>query len=141
MFRQSLGPQPRRVIYTLGVVLVLIIGGVAVALTAAFVRWQNAADYPNATRVGGQNLYRFSPHFTLRRDTSYESSDEFNTIYNYYSNGFQLGPEQHALGACILMAQTKTQLRFVESDMAVTLCDTPKGRMIFIMRSLMFRWR
>ncbi len=112
-----------------------------VATSLFVVRYRDAADYPGATFLGENMLYKFSPHLVIRRDTAYQTSAPFNDIYNFYSAGFHLGPEQYALGACILMANTATTAWFIEMDMAVTLCDTPEGRMIFVMRTVSFRRR
>ena len=105
------------------------------------VRYRDAADYPGATSLGANMLYKFSPHLVIRRDTSYQSTAPFSDIYHFYSAGFNLGPEQHAQGTCILMANATTLVWVIETEMAVTLCDTPKGRMIFVMRTVSFRRR
>lgn len=105
------------------------------------VRYRDAADYPGATFLGANMLYKFSPHLVIRRDTSYQTSAPFSDIYHFYSAGFDLGPEQHAQGACILMADETTSAWVIETEMAVTLCDTPEGRMIFVMRTVALRWR
>lgn len=107
----------------------------------AVIRYRDAADYPGATFVGANTLYKFSPHLVIRRDTSYQTSAPFNDIYDFYSRGFDLGPERHAQGACILMGDATTTAGFIETEMAVTLCDTPEGRMIFVMRMMSFRRR
>ncbi len=124
----------------------LIAAGVALALTGlALVRFvwdfRNAADYPGAVFLGEHNLYKFWPHPVIRRDTSYLTSAPFGEVYNFYSNGFNLGPEQHALSQCILMANSTTAVWIIENEMAVTLCDTPSGRMIFVMRAVSLRRR
>ena len=109
--------------------------------SAWVVRYRDAADYPGATFMGANMLYKFSPHLVIRRDTSYKTSAPFTDIYHFYSTGFDLGPEQHAQGTCILMANATTTAWVIETEMAVTLCDTPEGRMIFVMRTVSFRWR
>ena len=125
--------------------LIGLVGLLAVVLgTAALtfvVRFRNAADYPGAVFLGEHMLYKFSPHLVVRRDTSYLTSAPFGEVYHFYSNGFDLGPEQHAQGQCILMGNSTTTAGMIESDMAVTLCDTPSGRMIFVTRALLLRRR
>jgi hypothetical protein len=106
-----------------------------------FVNWyRQSADYPGALLRADHTIYNFSPQLNIRRDTSYRSADKFNKIYNWYSNGFELGPEARAQSSCILMAKTFTDLGVIERQMSVTLCDTPNGRMIFVMRSVALRW-
>ena len=127
--------------YGLIVLVVLMVAMLGTAAVVFVVRFQNAADYPGAVFLGGHNLYKFWPHPVIRRDTSYLTSAPFGEVYNFYSNGFDLGPEQHALSQCILMANSTTTVWIIENEMAVTLCDTPSGRMIFVMRAVSLRRR
>jgi hypothetical protein len=123
--------------------LLVLAGSALVALLLGAVwmaaRYQDAADYPGASRVAGQNIYKFSPNLTVRRDTAYRTEDPFPTVYNYYSAGFELGPETYAQSNCIQMSEAVTELRVFQRTMAVTVCDTRSGRMIFVMRSLSLR--
>jgi len=125
-------------------VLVFGLGLMVVACMAASVlllRYRDAADYPGAAFLGENMLYKFSPHLVIRRDTFHQTSAPFNDIYDFYSRGFDLGPEQHAQGTCILLGDATTTAWVIETEMAVTLCDTPEGRMIFVMRTVALRWR
>lgn len=107
-----------------------------------FLNWyRQSADYPGALLRADHTIYNFSPTLNIRRDTSYRSSDRFNAIYNWYSTGFQLGPEARAQSGCILMAQSFTDFNIIERQMSVMLCDTPTGRMIFVMRAVSLKWR
>src|SRR5262245_49301711 len=103
------------------------------------VRFRDAADYPGATRIAGNNLYRFWPHLSVRRDTTYRTSDPFPAVYNWYSSGFKLGPEAYALSNCIQMARSFTDFYVIERQMSVMVCDTPGARMMFVMRTLSLR--
>jgi len=120
-------------------------GAVLVGLMAALslgywlLRYQNAADYPGAQMMAGANIYNVWPNPTVRRDSSYLTSAPFPDVYNWYSVGFHLGPEMFAESNCIQMARDFTDFRIVERHMSVMLCDTPKGRMVFVMRSLTLR--
>ena len=140
MHRQP-APSTHKLVYGLIALVFLIVAMLGTAAVVVVVRFQNAADYPGAVFFGGHNLYKFWPHPTIRRDTSYLTSAPFGEVYNFYSHGFNLGPEQHALGQCILMANSTTAVWIVENEMAVTLCDTPTGRMIFVMRAVSLRHR
>jgi len=105
-----------------------------------FVSWyRRAADYPGAVRMAEQTVFKYSPSLSVRSDTSYRSSDEVPAIYNWYSNGFKLGTEAHAQSGCIQLAKSFTDLGVIERYMSVMMCDTPHGRMIFVMRSLYLR--
>ncbi|MGH2521175.1 MAG: hypothetical protein ACRDH2_01620 [Anaerolineales bacterium] len=117
----------------------LALAGIGVGLLA--IQYREAADYPGAALVADHNLYKVTPHLVIRRDTSYRTLDAFPKVYNWYSSGFHLGPETHAQGNCILMARSFTTAWMIEQSMSVTLCDTPKGRTIFVTRSISFRSR
>ncbi|MBM4422329.1 MAG: hypothetical protein FJ030_02925 [Chloroflexi bacterium] len=107
-----------------------------------FVSWyRQSADYPGAMLVADHTIYKFSPHLSVRRDTSYRSGDEFPRIYNWYSNGFNLGTEARDQGGCVLLAKSFTDLSVIERQMSVMICETPNGRMIFLMRSVSLRFR
>ena len=112
---------------------------VLLALGAYVARYRAAADYPGAARMGGQDTYAVWPNPTVKRDTSYLSADPFAAVYNYYSAGFELGPESYAQSNCIQMARSFNDLVIIERHMSVMLCDTPRGRMIFVMRAVTLR--
>ena len=134
-------PEDRRWRWSLlalaGAVLALCLSGAFVRI----VRYRGAADYPGAMLVSDHSVYTPGPYPSIRRDTSYRTLDPFPKVYNWYSSGFGLGPEARAHSGCILMADAGTSLRLVERQMSVMLCDTPKGRMIFVMRSLALHYR
>ncbi len=131
----------RRWLWALALAALIVVTLLAGAAVYLAVQYRDAADYPGAVLVAGQTLYRLTPWLTIRRDTSYRTADPFPVVYNFYSGGFGLGPEVYAQSNCILMAQATTQLRFIEREMSVTVCDTPNGRLIFVMRSLALHYR
>jgi hypothetical protein len=131
----------QRSTYGLIALVILIVAMLGTAAVVFVVRFRNAADYPGAVFMGEHNLYKFWPHPVIRRDTSYLTAAPFREVYHFYSVDFNLGPEQHALGPCISMANSTTAVWIIENDMAVTLCDTPSGRMIFVMRAVSLRRR
>lgn len=112
----------------------------ALGLTLFAYWYRQSADYPGSLYMGDHTIYKFGSVPTIRRDTAYRSTDDFGKIYNWYSVGFDLGPEAYAQSQCILMARSFTDFGIVERDMSVTVCNTPKERMIFVMRSLALRW-
>ena len=114
-----------------------LVGLVASLLVLQFLR---APDYPGALKMSNHNLFGVLPAPNFRHDASYRTDDLFPVVYNWYSNGFRLGPEVRALSACILLADASRWLVF-ERHVSVTLCDTPTGRMIFVMRSVALRYR
>jgi hypothetical protein len=108
----------------------------ALAAGALLARYFAEVDYPGAAPASDHTLYRLYPALTLRRTTSYRTQDSFPQVYNHYSSGFALGPEMHAQSGCILMARDSKTFYVLDGQMSVMLCDTPAGRLIFIMRSL-----
>jgi hypothetical protein len=120
--------------------LVALILAAALLGAGLFVaRYRAAADYPGAELMAGQDTYSLWPNPTVKRDTSYLTHDAFPRVYNFYSSGFALGPEDYAQSNCIQMAKNFTDLYIIERHMSVMLCDTPSGRMVFVMRALTLR--
>lgn len=98
--------------------------------------WQSerdAAHYPGAVRISSHSNYQSLPR-EIRWDDSYRTADPFPDVYNWYSNGFGLGPEARANSNCILIEGSQRQA-LIERYTGVMLCDTPTGRMIFVTRS------
>jgi hypothetical protein len=94
-----------------------------------------AADYPGAAQISSETMVRYTPGLVVKRTNSYRSSDPFPAIYNWYSQRFDLGPEAHAQGNCILMARSFTSFWVLREQITVTLCSTPNGQMMFVTRS------
>lgn len=111
------------------------------ALSWWWTRYQQAGNFPGATLVADHTIYKFSPHLSLRRDASYRTTAKFSTVYNWYSEEFDLGPETYAQSACILMARSRMVLVVVERQASVMVCDTPKNeRLVFVMQSYLVRF-
>lgn len=113
----------------------------ALILGLGVFHYLRAGDYPGAMQMADHFVYRFTPNPTVRRESSYRTTDPFPQVYNWYSNGFALGPEQHAQSACILMANSQTQFLLINTQMTVTVCETLTGRMMFVMRSVTLDWK
>lgn len=131
-------PGNRRLVIGLGIAawVAVTLAGIAVAL--AVIQFRHAADYPGSKIVSDHSIYKISPRLYYRRDTSYRTSDPFPRVYNWYSSGFRLGPEKRAESGCILM-ENSTSFAVVKASMAVMLCDTNAGRMMFVMRAVSLR--
>lgn len=119
-------------------VAVLTLGCAMLSLLLA--RTYRATDYPGATRVADQNLTIYSPNFVLRRTTVYRTDDPFPQVYNWYSNQFVLGPENYAQSNCISMSNAANRGWLLEEQMSVMVCNTPTGRMMFVMRAFLVRY-
>ncbi len=112
----------------------------AVSVAVFVYQVHQAADYPGALLVSDHSLYKAFPNPHLRRDTSYRTTDSFPQVYNWYSTTFDLGPEARAQSACIVLEKAETWL-VIEQTTSVMLCDASAGRMMFVMRSVTFRYR
>ena len=104
-------------------------------------RWYVPKEFPGSTMTSDSSQFRPDTYPSIRRDTSYSSNAPFNEVYKWYSITFQLGPELYGQGSCILMARSSTVLRVFESDVGITVCDTPFGQKILVSRSLTLRFR
>ena len=131
----------RRWLLTIGLAGLAVLGLTIGAGAFALFRWYVPLEFPGARLTSDSSHFGPGAAPSLRRDTSYESSAPFNEIYKWYSINFQLGPEKYGMGACILMASSQTVLGVFESDVGVTLCDTPVGQKILVSRTLTLRWR
>lgn len=105
-----------------------------------FYAFSQATDYPGATIISAQNLTLWTPNFVLRRTAAYHTNDPFNKVYTWYSVTFDLGPESYAQSNCILMNKSSTMGLGFEQQMSVMVCNTPKDQMMFVMRSILFRY-
>jgi hypothetical protein len=118
------------------IALIVLIGLMALSVFV-FRQERQAARYPGAARISSHANYKSLPR-EFRWDDAYRTADPFPAVYNWYSNGFNLGPERRANGSCILLEGLTSRLA-LERYMGVMLCDTPRGRMIFVSRSVSLR--
>lgn len=131
----------RRWLILIGLVLLATVMVFAGLGAWGLFRWYVPQEFPGSTMTSDSSQLRPGAYPSLRRDTSYTSNAPFNEVYKWYSITFQLGPELYGQGSCILMARSTTVLRVFESDVGITLCDTPLGQKILVSRSLTLRWR
>lgn len=125
----------RRIVLAVCLAGLLFWGGLAGVLYLML----NDIAYPNAVPIASQTIVKRSSNLVIRRDASYRTSDAFNLVYDWYSSGFMLGPERYGQGSCILMARASRLLR-IEQNMSVMVCNTPTGRMAFVMREFTLRY-
>ena len=122
--------------------LVLVLGALLAAGGLwALLRWYSPPEFAGAVLTSERSHFYPGRYPVMRRDATYVSSAPFNQLYTWYSSTFDLGPERHGQGQCILLAARHTHLRVFEEEMGVTLCDTPTGRMILVSRYLTLRVR
>jgi hypothetical protein len=129
----------RRRAAAIGLLLAAVLCSCA-GLGALVYRVYQAAEYPGATMIADQTDTRYTPNFVIRRNTVYRSADPFNKIYNWYSVKFSLGPESYAQSNCILMTKSVTTGWVFDEQMSVMVCNTPNDPMMFVMRSVLFRY-
>lgn len=111
------------------VLLVLLLGGGFLLLE------RRTADYPDATILAEHINPSLRGYPSLRQDVAFRTSDPFPEVYNWYSVGFDLGPETYAQGSCILIENSQNWF-ILRRHMSATICDTPGDRLIFIERTL-----
>jgi hypothetical protein len=128
-------PFARRAV-ALFALLVLALVLLALAAVVSIIGQGKAMHYPGATLISQHSRSNVSNSIYLRQDASYQTSDTFPLVYNWYSTGFRLGPESHAQGSCIMMEKGSTMLWLFQTHIGVTVCDTRNSRMIFIKRIL-----
>jgi hypothetical protein len=117
---------------------VLLAAAAVISLTALVISQdRQSARYPDAEPVSQHENYSGLP-FNYKWDNVYHTTDPFPAVYNWYSTGFNLGPEMRGNGRCILMQGSEKRLAATRHT-SVMLCDTPNGRMIYVSRSTSFR--
>lgn len=127
-------PARRAILLGAGVLLlVLLVSGSALALHV-----YRAIDYPDAAMMSHQVRAHLRGRPTLRQDASYRTLDDFPTVYNWYAQQFDLGPESRALSQCILI-EAATSGMLLRRHISVMLCDTSTDRMIFVERTFSLR--
>ncbi|MEM7031354.1 MAG: hypothetical protein AAF629_17465 [Chloroflexota bacterium] len=120
-----------------GLTIILGIVSLAIVTVVLLEQERETARYPGSIQVAQHSNYNALPR-EFRWDDSYRTSDPFPQVYNWYSSNFNLGPEARANGNCIMLYNSEKQM-LVERYTGVMLCDTVKGRMIFVTRSMTFR--
>jgi hypothetical protein len=120
--------------------VLLLVGLVVLAgfLLSMLQREQRAAQYPGATHIASHHNYRRLPQRISWVDT-YHTQDSFTKVYNWYSTGFDLGPEARANGRCIDLEGRQERL-LLEQHISVSLCNTPSGQTIHVTRYNALNW-
>ena len=73
-----------------------------------------------------------------RWDDAYRTTDGFADVYNWYSITFDLGAEQRANGRCNYLEGTTQQI-IGQRTVAVFLCNTDEGQLIYVSRTTSLR--
>ena len=139
-YQVARGFRPMRRLFwrvTLWVVLAfgLIWGSTAVVLWRAY----HGAEYPGATQISADDLMRYRGNMAFTRIETYRTLDAFNTVYKWYSVGFDLGPERFAQSNCMLMARSAQVAGPLSMNMSVMVCSNSADRMIFVTRTYTLR--
>jgi hypothetical protein len=127
----------RRILAGCGILFLVAIAAVLSFTAFIISQGRESARYPDSIPVTQHENYTGLP-FHYKWDNTYRSTDPFPAVYNWYSTGFNLGPEMRANGRCILMEGTEKRLAATRFT-SVLLCDTQDGRMIYVSRSTSFR--
>jgi hypothetical protein len=126
-----------------GCALALLVAAAGLVLGGlwALLRWSTPPEFAGAVLTSERTRVYPGGNPVLRRDATYVSSAPFGQVYRWYSTTFELGPESHGQGPCILMARSRDRLRVFREDISVTVCDTNTGRLIVMSRYLTLRVR
>ena len=116
----------------------LVIG--IIAAGAGLLNYYSAADYPGSSIDADNSIIKGFPNPIFRRDTSYRTNDPFNKVFNHYSARFDLGAEAEAQSSCSHLHKD-SEIIGLRRAMSVTICDTTKGRLIFVQRAVSLRFR
>ena len=127
----------RKILAGCGLFVLLAVTAVIGLISLVVTLDRQSARYPDAEPISNHENYSGLP-FNYKWDNAYYTTDPFPAVYNWYSTGFNLGPEARANGRCILMEGSEKRLTATRYT-SVLLCDTPTGRMIYVTRSTSFR--
>lgn len=127
----------RKILSGCALVLLIAAAGIMAFVALLLKADRAAAQYPQSIPVSNHENYSGLP-FSYKWDNAYRSTDPFPAVYNWYSTGFDLGPEMRANGRCILMEDAQKQF-LATRHMSVMLCNTPTGNLIYVSRSTSFR--
>jgi hypothetical protein len=122
-----------------GCLFISILGFITLGAALIFVYRldRHAAQYPDSVAISSHNNYSGLPR-RFRWDNAYRTSDNFTSVYQWYSTMFDLGAEARANENCILLEGTRQRYR-VERHTRVFLCNTPGQQLIYVARSTAFR--
>jgi len=113
-----------------GVVALLCLGAIFVL---GIRQDRQAAQYPGALPISSHSNYSGLP-FQFKWDNTYQTTDNFTAVYQWYSITFDLGAETRAHERCILLEGADDYLVLTRYT-SVFLCNTSTGQMIFVTRS------
>ena len=128
----------------------LVLGGCGVTVLVAvlvlvgslflfFDRDRKDTQYPGSIPISSHSNYRGLP-FEYRWDDAYQTTDNFTTVYNWYSVKYDLGAEVGAVEKCIILDGTADQW-VAQRHISVSLCNVPAGQYIYVTRFTTFSGR
>lgn len=117
-----------------GIISVVCLIGLIIIVIISIQRERQSVQYPGSMRVSSHSNYSRFP-FAFRWDDSFQTTDSFPSVYNWYSTNFNMGAEAEANGACILL-EGNTERILSTRAISVLICETPKGRMAFVNQSV-----
>lgn len=127
----------RNILFGCGALALLI--AVVLVGVVGLVAWQDrqAARYPGSLPIASHSIYRGLPN-EYRWDDTYLTTDNFTTVYNWYSVNFDLGAEARAMEKCTTLEGSHPQL-VLNRYVTVSVCSTPDGQLIFVSRTTSLR--
>lgn len=111
-----------------------LVACIALALTLGWLRDRQAGAYPGARSLSAHTDFNLLPAPYYRLNNSYRSGDSFPQIVNWYQARLGVGTEAQAQGGCSHLFGSSHRLLFTQSA-SVTVCETTRGRLIFVQRA------
>jgi hypothetical protein len=127
----------QRFLASCAVLMVLALIGLMALMTLIAKQNRQIAQFPDSQPIASHSNYsRFPTRY--KWDDSYLTNASFTEVYNWYSITFDMGAEARAEGRCIWL-ESHQERWIIQRSMGVFLCDTPKGRMIFVSQTTWYQ--
>lgn len=112
---------------------------VIIAAALLWLRDYQAGVYPGAMQLSGQTDLALLPMPHYRLNSSYRSGDPFPDIVNWYQAQLGVGTEAQAQSGCSHLFGNRRRLLLTQRA-SVTVCETSRGRLIFVQRVVGVGW-
>lgn len=123
-----------------GFLVVVLVAGSLSWLLFAQAQLLLDSSYPGAQLLSEGETGRFLPNPVYKMTTSYITQDSYPDVLSWHAESFGLGTIRRGLQKCTHTYDEHEWLS-LSYDVAITVCDTRNGRMIFVERTTMLRCR
>ncbi len=130
----------QRYLLIIGSLLLIIFCGASLVLSAAQAVEYLDIRYPGSLLLSEGGTGRFLPNPAYKATASFISQDSYPDVLRWYTDEFGLGIVRQGLEKCT-HTYRQNERYGLSYDVAVIVCDTKSGRMIFIEQTTNFRCR